>query len=74
MLRTTGEYKKQKFSIEMNDVTFESVQCVKDLGVITASTLKLSEKYKGGAGKANMMLDFLKRNFSYKNKDMIMSL
>ncbi len=58
----------------MNGVKLDSVQCVKDLGVSIASNLKFSWKYKDAVGKANRMLDFINRNFSFKNKDIILPL
>ncbi len=56
------------------DVKLESVQCVKDVGVTIASSLKFSQQCKDAAGKANRMLGFINRNFSFKNKDIILPL
>ncbi len=53
----------------MNGVKLESVQCVKDVGVTIVSSLKFF-----AAGKANRMLGFINRNFSFKNKDVILPL
>ncbi len=53
----------------MNGTKIESVQCVKDLGVTVASSLKFSQQCKEAGGKANTMLGFINRNFSFKNKD-----
>ncbi len=58
----------------MNGTKLESVQCVKDLGVSVASSLKFSQQCKDAAGKANRMLGFINRNFSFKNKDVILPL
>ncbi len=58
----------------MNGVKLESVQCVKDFGVTIASSLKFSQQCKDAAGKANRMLGFINRNFSFKNKDIILPL
>ena len=63
--------RNQKFEYEMNGVKLESVQCVKDLGVMIASSLKFSQQCKDAASKANRMLGFINRNFSFKNKDII---
>ncbi len=41
--------RNQKFDYEMNGVKFESVQCVKDLGVTIASNFKFSQQYKYAA-------------------------
>ncbi len=56
----------------MNDTKVETVQSVKDLGDTIASSLKLSQQCKDAAGKANRMLGFINRNFSFKNKDVIL--
>ncbi len=58
----------------MNGSTLESVQCVKDLGVLVASSLKFSHQCKDGAGKATRMLGFINRNISFKTKDVILPL
>ncbi len=66
--------RNQKFEYVMNGVKLESVQCVKHLGVTIASSLKFSQQYKDAVGKANRMLGFINRNFSFKNKDIILPL
>ncbi len=66
--------RNQKFNYEMSGTKLESVQCVKDLGVTVASSLKFSQQCKDAAGKANRMLGFINRNFSFKNKDVILPL
>ncbi len=58
----------------MNDTKLESVQCIKDLGVAVPYNLKFSQQCKDVAGKANRMLGFINRNFSFKNKDIILPL
>ncbi len=64
--------RNQKFDYEINCVKLDSVQCVKDLGVSTKSNLNFSRQCKDAAGKANRMLGFINRNFSFKNKDIIL--
>ncbi len=54
----------------MKGTKLESVQCVKELGVTVAST----QQCKDAAGKANRMLGFIDRNFSFKNKNVILPL
>ncbi len=66
--------RNQKFDYEMNGVKLDSVQCVKDLGVSIASNLKFPQQCKDAAGKANRMLGFINRNFSFKNKDITLLL
>ncbi len=61
--------RNQKHEYEMSGVKLESVHCVKDLGVTIASNLKFSQHCKDTACKANRMMGFLNRNFSFKNKD-----
>ncbi len=56
----------------MNGEKLESVQCMKDLGVMIALNLKFSQQGKDALGKANRMLGFIKRNFSFKNKYIIL--
>ncbi len=58
----------------MNGIKLESVQYVKDLGVSIPSSFKFSQQCKDAAGKANRMLGFIDRNFSFKNKDVILPL
>ncbi len=63
-----------KYDYEMSGEQLESVYCVKDLGVTITSNLKFSQQCKEAAGKANRMLGIIKRNFSFKNKDIILPL
>ncbi len=58
----------------MNGTKLESVLCVKDLGVNITSSLRFSQQCKDAAGKANGMLGFINRNFSLKNKYVILPL
>ncbi len=58
----------------MNGTKLERVQCVKDIGVSAASSLKFSQQCKYSAGKVNLMLGFINRNFSFKTKDIILPL
>ncbi len=64
----------KKYDYEMSGEKLESVHCVKVLGVTITSSLKFSQQWKDAAGKANRMLSFMKRNFSFKNKDIILPL
>ncbi len=52
----------------------ENVHCVKDLGVTITSNLKFTQQCKEAAGKVNRMLGFIKRDISFKNKDIILPL
>ncbi len=56
----------------MGGVKLESIHCVKVLGVTITSNLKFSQHCKEVAYKANKMLGFINRNFSFKNKDIIL--
>ncbi len=71
---STNAARHQKCDYEINGVKLESVQCVKDLSVTIASKLKFFQQCKDAAGKANRMLDFINRNFSFKNEDVILLL
>ncbi len=61
--------KDNKHNYEMCGVKFSSVQCAKD----TAPNLEFSQQCNA-AHKANRMLGFIKGNFSFKNKDVILPL
>ncbi len=63
-----------KYDYEMSGEKLESIHCVKDLGVTIVSKLKFSQQCKEAASKANRMLGFIKRNFAFKNKDIILPL
>ena len=51
-----------------------AVPQVKDLGVIISKDLKFSRQCNEAVKKANMMLGFIKRNFTFKSKETILSL
>ncbi len=55
----------------MRDVKLKSVQCVQDLRVKFSSRCMFSH-CNDEANKVNRMLGFIKRNFSFKNKDAIL--
>ncbi len=57
--------KNQKIDYEMNDIKLGRVQCVKDVGITIASSLKFSQQSKDAAGNANRMLGFINRNFYF---------
>ncbi len=65
------ETRNKKFDYAMRGVKLKSVECVKDLGVKIESNLKFSQQCVDAANKANRMLCFNKRNFLFKNKDVI---
>ncbi len=67
-----GTRYKKKIEYEMNGIKLESVHYVKELGITAASSLKFSQQCKDAAGKANRMLGFINRNFSFKIKDIIL--
>ncbi len=46
----------------MNGVKIESVQCIKDCG----------QQCKAATGKVIKMLNFMNRNFSFTNKDIVL--
>ncbi len=63
-----------KFEYEMSGVKLEIVQCIKHLGVTIASNLKFFLHCKEAACKGNRMLGFINRIFSFKNKDINLSM
>ncbi len=79
LMSTNATFYKQvqetkNIEYDMKGVTLESVQCVKDIGITTASSIKFSQQCKDVAGRANRLLSFINRNFSFKNKDIILPL
>ena len=66
--------RNHKFEYEMSGIKLQSVESVKDLGVTISSSLKFAQQCKDAVGKANRMLGFINRNFSFKNKDIIVPL
>ncbi len=66
--------RNKKFDSDMRGVKLKSLQCVKDLGVNIVSNLKFSQQCIDATNKVNRMLGFIKRNFLFKNKDVILPL
>ncbi len=66
--------KNKKYYYEMCAVNLRNVQCAKEPGIKIASSLKFSQQSNDAANKANRILGFIKRNFSFKNKDVILPL
>ncbi len=64
--------RNRKYEYKMGGVKLESIHCVKNIGVMITSNLKFSELCKEVACKANRMLGSINRNFSFKNKDIIL--
>ncbi len=58
----------------MRDVKHKSAQCAKAPGVKTALNLKFFQHCNDAANKISRMLGFIKTNFSFKNKDVILPL
>ncbi len=52
-------------------VQTKGIQSVKDFGVTVSSNLKSSQQCNEAATKVNKMLVLIKRNFSFKNKDVL---
>ncbi len=52
----------------MNNTELQSIQCVKDLCVTITFSLKFSQHRKYAAGKANRVMSFTNKNFSFENK------
>ena len=69
-----GNKKHQKYDYELCGTKLKSAQSVKDLGVTVESSFKFAKQCKDAAAKANRMLGFIKRNFSFKSKSIILPL
>ena len=63
-----------RFKYDMSGQQLNSTTSIKDLGVIVSNNLKFSQQCNEAAKKANRMLGFINRNFTYKSKDIILPL
>ncbi len=66
--------RNKEFENEIISTKLESVKCVKALGFSIAFSLKFSQQCKDAAGKANRMLGFINRNFSFITRHVILLL
>ncbi len=67
--------RNQKFDYEMNSVIeLITYNASNILALRLRQTLNSSQQCKGAASKAIRMLGFINRNFSFKNKDIILPL
>ena len=64
----------KKYDYEIMGQQIKSVNQAKDLGVIISQNLKFSQHTNEAVKKANRMLGFINRNFTFKNKDIILPL
>ena len=64
----------KKYEYNMMGQNIATTPTVKDLGVTISTNLKFSQQCNEAAKKANRMLGFIKRNFTYKSKDIILPL
>ncbi len=63
--------KNRKMNYIMRGVKIKSIQLVRDLDVTVSSNLKFSRQCNEAVKKANRKLGLLKRNFSFKNKNIV---
>ena len=63
-----------KFNYSMAGTNLITADKVKDLGVTITSDLKFKQQSIESANKANRMLGFIKRNFSFRSQDIILPL
>ncbi len=63
-----------KNDYEMRGVKIKSFHSVKDLDVKVTSNLKLSQQCNESVIKANRMIGLIKRNPSFKNKNVVLPL
>ncbi len=59
---------------EICGVKIKSVQSVKDIGVAVSCKLKFPQQCNEAAKKANRRLCLINRNYSFKNKDIVLPL
>ena len=67
-------YNNTQAEYAMNDVKLECVTDEKDVGVIVSDDLKSGKQCSEAVKKANRMLGMIKRNFTDKSKETIISL
>jgi len=58
----------------MGDITIERTNQEKDLGILVDNTCKFSEQCTTAANSANRLLGMIKRNITYKSKNVILRL
>ena len=62
------------YEYEMRGQKINTSTSVKDLGITVTRDLKFSQQCSEAAKKANRMLGFIKRNFIFKSKDIVIPL
>ena len=72
MLQIGYQNKKHKYDMLGKSITV--TPCVRDLGITVTTNLKFSQHCNEAAKKANRMLGFISRNFTYKSKDIVLPL
>ncbi len=58
----------------MRGTKIKSVHSVKDLGVTVTYNVKFFQQYNESVIKANRMMGWIKRKFSFRNKDVVLPL
>ncbi len=58
----------------MCGIKIKSVHSVKDLGVTVTYNVKFFQQYNESDIKANRMMGWIKRKFSFRNKDVVLPL
>ncbi len=66
--------KNKKYDYKMCGVKLKRTKCAEDLCVRIASNFKFSQPGNDATKKVNKMLGVIKRNFSFENKDVILTL
>ncbi len=67
-------HSNKKYEYDMMGQKIVATPSVKDLGITISKNLKFSQHCNEAAKKANRILGFVKRNFTYKSKDIILPL
>ena len=67
-------YQNKKYKYDMLGKPITVTPCVRDLGITLTTNLKFSQHCNEAAKKANRMLGFISRNFTYKSKDIVLPL
>lgn len=64
--------RNNKYDYDMSGVKLKGVQCAKNWGVKIASNLKIFKQCNDAVNTANRIWGFIKRNLSFKDKDVIL--
>ena len=71
MLQVTRRHNKLTYSYKLNNTILESMDCERDLGVLTSSTLTWSQQVDYLCNKATKMLGYVRRSMLNINNTVV---